>query len=305
MPTNPVGNFGVGQGSPLMILGFDRSTVALTLAALVLVPVVASFIFGGGRKDGKSIPIFNPPGAFGLPFKGNREFAYKGKAIFDQAKKRFPNQPFKLVTNIGPMSILPPDRAREMKNQPNLSFRKTFTDAAPMWLKGGSSLQMIDHPQAILQAVISKHLTKRLNTVTGAVAIETTVAVDKSFGNDFDSDWTECKIYDKIIDVVARLSSRVFLGVELCRDEQWLDITKQITGELAECAAKGIPAPVYTDAIEWVAAEADPNDRVFTSADFQVALSVVAMHTTSDLLAHTLLLLARSSAIHRPVEEGD
>lgn len=33
----------------------------------------------------------------------------------------------------------------------------------------------------------------------------------------------------EILDIVARLSSRVFLGDQLCRDESWLDITKTYT----------------------------------------------------------------------------
>lgn len=160
-------------------------------------------------------------------------------------------------------------------------------------------------------------------------------------------------MYDVGLDVVARLSSRVFLGSEICRNEEWLETTKRITMvftsvlqtarvyptwlrplvyrfgkhgrdmmavtkqvndivnpivekrklEMAECEARGEPAPVYNDAIEWILSEHDPNDRIFKVADFQIALSVAAVHTTSDLLSHTMLTLAANPQHIEPLRK--
>ena len=41
------------------------------------------------------------------------------------------------------------------------------------------------------------------------------------------TDWQEITIKPRLLDIVARLSSRVFLGKELCRNEDWLRITKE------------------------------------------------------------------------------
>lgn len=39
----------------------------------------------------------------------------------------------------------------------------------------------------------------------------------------------EVKIHEKLLDMVARLSSRVFLGAHVCRDQAWLKITQTYT----------------------------------------------------------------------------
>lgn len=43
------------------------------------------------------------------------------------------------------------------------------------------------------------------------------------------SEWQDIQIQDATLDLVARLSSRVFLGDEICRNEAWLKITKDYT----------------------------------------------------------------------------
>ncbi|TLD22910.1 hypothetical protein PspLS_07093, partial [Pyricularia sp. CBS 133598] len=204
---------------------FDRSTVALTLAALVLVPVIVSYIIGGFRDD--KIPLLNPTGLFELSLIKNVEFMTKGMSLFHEGKKRYPGQPFKLLTNVGPVTVLPSDRANEVKSLPTLNFRKAFAYALPAGCPGRDCFSMLDHPKEIVQKVVIKHLTKRLtirkDTVTGPMALEATFAIDKVLGDS--PDWTEVTIYNKITQIVARISSRVFLGPEICRNEEWLDLT--------------------------------------------------------------------------------
>lgn len=144
-----------------------------------------------------------------------------------------------------------------------------------------------------------------------------------------------------MLDIVARMSSHMFLGEELCRDAEWLDVTKRYTvmgfgtadvlreyppwlrplmnrilpqcREVQELGTRakrliapvitkrqqaredairnGKPIPRFEDALDWFEREgADPRlDR----AHLQLILSVVAIHTTSDLLTETLLQLSQ------------
>lgn len=46
------------------------------------------------------------------------------------------------------------------------------------------------------------------------------------------------KLKDTVQEIVARLSSRVFLGDELCRNRAWLDLTIQAT--ITTMTASGI-----------------------------------------------------------------
>lgn len=63
------------------------------------------------------------------------------------------------------------------------------------------------------------------------------------------SEWRNFTAYEEILDVVARVSSRVFLGQELCRNDKWLDITKSYTIN-AMTAATGLRVyPVWMRSI--------------------------------------------------------
>ncbi|KAI6491941.1 hypothetical protein MCOR13_008128 [Pyricularia oryzae] len=322
--------------SALASLDLDRSTVAITLAAIVILPLLVSYIASSLR--GEKVPVVNPPGRFQTALQKSIEFGTAGFKIFQQAQEQFPNQPFKLLSNAGYTTILPPDRALEVKQHPNLSFRKAFSTILPASSEGAAALGVLDHPSEIIQKIVTKHLTKRLNSVTAPLSLETSVATDKNFGKS--SEWTEIKVYEPITDVIARVSSRVFLGDKLCRDAAWLDITKSFAQtamavimtmrafptwirplvfqfasygkeyralyrrghkaimpimeerqkERAECAAKGVPAPVYNDLIEWAETEAGNNSFDMTAV--QLSISMAAIHTTSDLVSQNILWLS-------------
>ncbi|KLU92243.1 hypothetical protein MAPG_11189 [Magnaporthiopsis poae ATCC 64411] len=214
---------------PSPVLGgheFDQTTVVATLIALVILPVVASYVF---RKD-DGLPLINPPRMFQLEGQMMMECATQCARYLAEARKRFPNRPFKLLGPTGRVTFLPPDMALDIKNTPALNFRKVFTERASPFVPALRTFRTLEHPDEMLQNVVKKHLTKRLNTVTGPLARETTFAVDKTFGNS--ADWAEVNVNGALVDVVARLSSRVFLGAELCRNERWLDITKTYTANL-------------------------------------------------------------------------
>ena len=208
---------------PSPVLGgheFDQTTVVATLIALVVLPVVASYLFG--RKD-NGLPLVNPPRLFQFEGQMMMECATQCARILDEARKRFPNQPFTFLSPSGRVTLMPPDRALDIKNTPALNFRKVFSEHAAFGVAELAPFIFLDHPDEILQNVIKKHLTKRLNTVTEPLARETTFAVDKILGSP--NDWAEMNLQDSILALVARLSSRVFLGPDVARDDLWLDIT--------------------------------------------------------------------------------
>lgn len=66
-----------------------------------------------------------------------------------------------------------------------------------------------------------------MNTVTGPLAMETSFSVKNELGTK--PDWAEMEIYPVVLDMVARLSTRIFLGQELCRNDVWLEVTKTYT----------------------------------------------------------------------------
>jgi cytochrome P450 len=63
--------------------------------------------------------------------------------------------------------------------------------------------------------------------VTEDLVEETIACVDDVFGKS--GEWTTRLIREDLLEVVARVSSRVFLGAELCRNRRWLEIAKTFT----------------------------------------------------------------------------
>ncbi|KAI6355431.1 hypothetical protein MCOR25_008203 [Pyricularia grisea] len=323
---------------PLVLSGvsapFSGPTIALTLGALLLIPAIFKYM----KAD--RIPLINPPGFFQLSLQKKVEFSTKGVHYFFQGRERHPGKPFKLLTNNGVMTILPPEKAHEIRNLETLDFRKGFCDTIPIGLPGGQAMHVPEHPGEILQKVCMRDLTKRLDTFNEALASETSFAIEKNFGNS--AEWTTAPLYMSVVDIIVRQSARIFSGQDLARNEEWLHITKHYTvaatqlfttmrgypsllrvpaywlsasgksfrdtyaraqqllnpmlaarqQERQKCARSGTPQPVYDDAFGWLEREGGTIEPV----DFQLAISFAAIHTTSDLLAQTMLCLAANPA---------
>lgn len=70
----------------------------------------------------------------------------------------------------------------------------------------------------------------------------------------------------------------------------------------AEALAKGEPTPEYEDAFEWAKAEAiGPNS--YDPVTFQLNLSVVAIHTTNDLLKQVMIDLVEHPQFIKPLRD--
>ena len=108
----------------------------------------------------------------------------------------------------------------------------------------------IDNP-GWLPEVIRVKLTQSLGLVTNDLVDETTEAVHELFGEN--PDWHETQLKQNLLHLVARLSSRVFLGKPLCRNERWLDIAKGYTVDafISSRVLRALPA-LIRPAMFWV-----------------------------------------------------
>ncbi|RVX65953.1 hypothetical protein B0A52_09838 [Exophiala mesophila] len=69
--------------------------------------------------------------------------------------------------------------------------------------------------------VIKSELTRQMFSITPEVSDEMRAAISDVFGEDPNS-WREVKLFDAVIKTIARTSNRVFVGLPLCRDEEYL-----------------------------------------------------------------------------------
>jgi cytochrome P450 monooxygenase-2 len=94
------------------------TTVSLGVVALISLVIIAS--------NKSKIPLANPPDRFKTAFSRQLEFITHGLDVVENARKRYGEQPYRLITNVGEMLVLPPSYAQMIRNEKSLHFGTTF-----------------------------------------------------------------------------------------------------------------------------------------------------------------------------------
>ncbi|KAF5024595.1 hypothetical protein F66182_3358 [Fusarium sp. NRRL 66182] len=266
-----------------------------------------------------------------------RQFVQSSKAVLSEARERYGQEPFRLLTDWGELLILPPRFADEIRNDNRLSFAKAAT--------GLRFVHRRDSRAAIQRNLVCGETEfRRLDRSVASHPSHSRSSLTKSTPS---TEWNEISIKSAISDVVARISSRIQLGEELCRNEEWLRITKTYTTTFytattklrafpwairllvhwfqpecqklrfelesarriiqplvdqrrkmrQEAVASGKPPPQFDDAIDWADKQAASAGSSFDPVVFQLTLSLLSIHTTYDLLQQTMIELARTPHI--------
>ncbi|EGO56842.1 hypothetical protein NEUTE1DRAFT_84384 [Neurospora tetrasperma FGSC 2508] len=315
------------------------------VTAFLLAVVVYSL---QGPRFPKNIKHLNPKGP--LEFSDTRpkkEFVHGSRPMLANWFKANPNKPCRVISDFGEAIVLPPRMANEIKNDDRLSFTRWTYKAFHGHLPGFEGFGEVSRESHIVQEVIMRDLTKYLNKVTEPLAQETSMAMEAILPKAANGEWSTINLRSKILPIVARISSRVFLGEELCRNVEWLKVTQQYTIDgfgaaedlrlwpaalrpivhwfLPSCqraradvrVARSILDPVlkkrrqekaanggkaqHDDAIEWF--ERTAKGEYYDPAVAQLVLSLVAIHTTSDLTCQVMTNLMQNPEFIGPLRE--
>lgn len=108
VPTAKTGAFpGLIVWSMILLILFPLARLVMEWAPSSRIPIVNKKLFGD---------------LFGTDSRS--DFAVHGRQIFDQAVQKFPQRPFRVHSELGLMTVLPPSMADEVRNDPRLSFAK-------------------------------------------------------------------------------------------------------------------------------------------------------------------------------------
>jgi hypothetical protein len=143
-----------------------KSTVdqCQAIGIIIFIVAVTTYLVKAKTFNSNNFPIINPSKSLEIFGKARRqEYISKGSSIFNKGVERFPGKPFKVLTESGEITVLPPSWAHEIRNEPNLHFMKAVhtdfhADYAPF--KPFASATSDDD---LLQAVARKQLTKYLS----------------------------------------------------------------------------------------------------------------------------------------------
>ncbi|KAM0266895.1 hypothetical protein ACHAPA_006464 [Fusarium lateritium] len=138
-----------------------------------------------------------------------------------------PGKPFRIIGDVGEIFILPSKYAYEIRNHDQLSF----TMAAYKWfyahLPGFEGFREGTTESHIMKLVARHQLTHKLTSVTEPVSEECGLALKEVYTDN--PEWHDIVAKEANLHLMARISSRVFLGTDMCRNPQWLRITSTYT----------------------------------------------------------------------------
>ncbi|KAK8106536.1 hypothetical protein PG999_009895 [Apiospora kogelbergensis] len=307
-------------------------------AALFLVLIISR------RERYPNLPRLNPKKGMEFTWRA-RLLDYMGRSreLLSEGTRQFADKPYKLYTELGDILVVPNKYAEELKSVRALDFSESASDATHGYVPGLNPFTT--EPGFI--AVIQNYLTKALVSLTAPISLEASKALRDVFTDS--KEWKEVTP-DDIMLVVSRMSSRIFMGEELCNDEEWIRESAQYVsaafqgifelsqwpramrpvvhwflprfGEIrqrlrrcravlqphvdrrlaakAAAGAGGGPTPRYNDSIEWFARELRPDHD---PTNMQLSLTLVAVHTTTDLLTQTMMDIAKHPEILGPLRE--
>ncbi|KAH8895999.1 cytochrome P450 [Thozetella sp. PMI_491] len=170
-----------------------------------------------------SIPTLNPKGFFEFSAtRAKKQFIVGAKEMMTNWFRAHPDKPARVIADVSTVTLLPPSLVNEMRNDERLSFQAFHAN-----LPGFEGFREGFRDSQVVQTVIIKDLTKLLNKITEPLTQETALTLPELFGDN--PDWVEIPLREVVLRLVARISSRVFLGTELCRNEEWLTVTREYT----------------------------------------------------------------------------
>ncbi|KAG6171423.1 hypothetical protein E4U51_008578 [Claviceps purpurea] len=193
---------------------------ALTLAAVTILALLYGFQWLkpqpfrliNGKKFGELTNV-----------RAKKEFMFGARKLIAKGLALAPGSPFRVIGDVGEILILPPKYAYEIRNHDHLSFTKAAFKWFYAHLPGFEGFREGTTESHIMKLVARNQLTHQLTLVTEPVSDECSSVLDSIYTNN--PDWHEIVVKDANLQLMARVTSRVFLGIEMCRNPQWLRIT--------------------------------------------------------------------------------
>ncbi|KAI5858276.1 cytochrome P450 [Durotheca rogersii] len=224
VPTSIPPGFGWEQW--LSSLSARPAPYLLVFAFLI---VAISYMRERSRDQLKRIPYLNAPQFY------SSIGAKHGEALIAQARQKYARLPYRFLMDIGEVVVLPPEFIDEIRNEPNLSFGEAFKEDFHSNIPGLEPMSQLSGDQ-LVQSVLRKYLVKVTPEMTRRVSEEAASAIPTIIGGSLD--WHEVTLHPTLLALVSRVSSRIFLGDELCRSEEWLQVIKTYSKALFVAAAK-------------------------------------------------------------------
>ncbi|ETS78132.1 hypothetical protein PFICI_10194 [Pestalotiopsis fici W106-1] len=221
----------------------------LAIATIILLNLVQKFT-RSAKLESSTIPLLNRPNWYDIGgIRARLAFVLNARELLLRGAES--GRPFRLLTDMGELIVLPAEYGKEIRNDTRLSFGEVIEQNFHAQLPGFEGFRQGTADARLTRDIANKQLTHSLASVTQALSEEAETALQALFPDS--KEWSDVLLREKVLQLVARLSSRVFLGDEGARSQSWLQITTEYT-KTAYIAAYILRLwpPVLRPLVHWV-----------------------------------------------------
>ncbi|KAF2130677.1 putative cytochrome P450 monooxygenase [Dothidotthia symphoricarpi CBS 119687] len=199
----------------------------ISIAAIALVREIGSRCLAKYRL--RALPLVNGLGLFESDKRSRESFLFNAQSLLDDGYAKS-SKAFRVQTDNAQVVVLAPECSSEIRNDDRFSFThllaEDFLGHIPAFVNFSPHNGLND----MAKEVLTKKLNPSLGLVTKDISAEATLTFRDQWTDN--TEWHALNMKETILEIVARISSRVFLGPELCRNPAWLRITVDYTMNL-------------------------------------------------------------------------
>ncbi|EUC33567.1 hypothetical protein COCCADRAFT_4868 [Bipolaris zeicola 26-R-13] len=199
----------------------------LAITAIALVRRIGSICLAKYRLQ--ALPLVNGHGLFESGKRSKENFFLNAQSLLDDGYAKS-SKAFRVQTDNSQVVVLAPECVSEIRNDNRFDFTQLLADDFLGHIPAFTNFSPHNGLNDMAKEVLTKKLNPSLGLVTKDVSTEATVAFRDHWTDD--KEWHSINIKGTVLEIVAQLSSRVFLGPELCRNPAWLRITVDYTTNL-------------------------------------------------------------------------
>ncbi|KAF3070666.1 Dihydromonacolin L monooxygenase LovA [Daldinia childiae] len=207
---------------------YSLEQTALCIAFMILVTLVLRAIID--TKETSSLPIINPRKRFEFSnLERIADFKTNCRQLLQKGRTMYPQKPYRMICPEGEVIVLPTCLVNQMRSEPALDFVGISKEDSHSHIPGFDPFGL---PTATT-IVVNRYLNKAISKLTGPISQEAGLVLAEILPDCHD--WITIKPSEYSLSMVARVSSRVFLGEKLCRNKEWI----QASSEYAPAAFAG------------------------------------------------------------------
>ncbi|KAI5840172.1 cytochrome P450 [Morchella snyderi] len=157
------------------------------------------------------------------------KFVKHARSMLDEGYYKFPDTPFRIPTPTATRIIVPPNLMKEMRNYPcsKLSFNAAIYDVMQLKRVELYSLEEDNTPHQILTRA---QVTPNIGKFIPLILDESKHAFQVEIGSA--KEWKAVPIHSAMTRIVARVTSRIFSGEEICRNKDWINISIEFSNDV-------------------------------------------------------------------------